>query len=518
MHFKRLRFIGALAIALAISTLSCKKNNDTDPEAGSTAVSNEKIDAFIVKYPEFGIYKPEFEALYKKHNNDYIWYDEDGRIVFADALYNKSRRISEEGVSAKLPYEKKLADLFDDNGKKPDTDKELLISGMYFFYTHKVYEGVDKKKSRALGWYLPREKMSYVNYLDTLLADPDLIRKDESEMISQYYNLKKGLLAYRAIRDKGGWNRIDMEGKSLKPGSSSPAIVQIRKRLYATGELKSDSGSAIFDSELADAIAAYRQKNNMKPEKDITPNLVNDLNVSVEQRIKTIIVNMERCRWIDPDIGESKELVAVNIPSYTLRYIRDGKIALESGVVVGKQLNQTVVFSGKMSYLVFSPYWNIPESIIESEIKPGMKSDKKYLEKHDMEWNNGHVRQKPGEKNSLGLIKFMFPNSNNIYLHDSPAKSLYNKEDRAFSHGCVRVEKARELAVKILDGDKNWTLEKIDEAMHAGKESTYGLNRKIPVYIAYFTAWADENGNMSFYDDVYKRDDRLAHLLYTDAK
>src|SRR5690606_25742571 len=131
-----------------------------------------------------------------------------------------------------------------------------------------------------------------------------------------------------------------------------------------------------------------------------------------------------------------------------------------------------------------------------------------------MEWNGKNVRQKPGGNNSLGLVKFMFPNSNNIYLHDTPAKSLFNKDERAFSHGCVRVEKARDLAVMITKNDGKWTADKVDKAMNEGAESSYVLKKKIPVYIAYFTAWADEDGNTAFFDDVYQRDDRLAHMLY----
>ena len=130
-----------------------------------------------------------------------------------------------------------------------------------------------------------------------------------------------------------------------------------------------------------------------------------------------------------------------------------------------------------------------------------------------MEWHNGEVRQKPGPNNSLGLVKFLFPNSNNIYLHDSPAKNLFTAETRAFSHGCIRVEKAKELANAILENDPNWTQEKIDEAMNKGEESWYALKNKIPVYIGYFTAWVDNEGNINFYKDIYNRDTRLAEML-----
>jgi len=223
---------------------------------------------------------------------------------------------------------------------------------------------------------------------------------------------------------------------------------------------------------------------------------------------------MERCRWLSPETFLAPAYLFVNIPSYDLRLIRKGKTDFESHVVVGKMMTQTVIFAGKMSYLVFSPYWNLPKNIIEEEVKPGLEKNKNYLKTHNMEWNNGQVRQLPGKNNSLGLVKFMFPNSNEIYLHDTPSKNLFSKENRAFSHGCVRVSRARDLAITLLENDEDWNEEKIDKAMHAGKESIYKLKEKIPVHIGYFTAWVDDLGNINFYEDVYERDDRLAVLLF----
>jgi murein L,D-transpeptidase YcbB/YkuD len=182
-------------------------------------------------------------------------------------------------------------------------------------------------------------------------------------------------------------------------------------------------------------------------------------------------------------------------------------------VVVGKTLNKTVIFGADMRYIVFSPYWNVPRSIIKKEIEPAMAKDPNYLSKHDMEWNGGNIRQKPGPKNSLGLVKFLFPNSNAIYLHDTPSKGLFNEEKRAFSHGCIRVAKPKELANLILKDDKNWSPQKIEAAMNKGVESWYSLKTKIPVYIGYFTAWVDTDGNIQFYDDIYSRDERLAAIL-----
>jgi murein L,D-transpeptidase YcbB/YkuD len=166
-----------------------------------------------------------------------------------------------------------------------------------------------------------------------------------------------------------------------------------------------------------------------------------------------------------------------------------------------------------MSFVVFSPYWNVPTSILNNEVLPGIKKDKNYLAKHNMEWYNGQVRQKPGKNNSLGKVKFLFPNSNNIYLHDSPMKNLYGRDSRAFSHGCVRVGKPRDLAIEVLKNDPEWTPENIDKAMNAGKEKWVALKEKIPVHIGYFTAWVNESGEIYFYEDVYDRDDRLYDIL-----
>lgn len=202
-----------------------------------------------------------------------------------------------------------------------------------------------------------------------------------------------------------------------------------------------------------------------------------------------------------------------------LFFNRDGERVFESPVVVGKIMSKTVIFSGNMSFVVFSPYWNIPPSILKNEILPGIKKDKNYLAKHNMEWHEGQVRQKPGKNNSLGRVKFLFPNSNNIYLHDTPLQSLFGRDSRASSHGCIRVGKPRDLAIEVLKNDTAWTPEKIDVAMKAGTEKWVPLKNKIPVHIGYFTAWVNEMGDVYFYDDIYSRDDSLFDILigYNDT-
>ncbi|MBF6608023.1 MAG: L,D-transpeptidase family protein [Flavobacterium sp.] len=515
-NFNRFGIFILMIFALA----SCKSDKKIEKELKSDkfAVDSTKLEGFFAQHPDFKDYKDELYALYSKHDNRLVWFDTDGRNEFAEVLYDKARKLGSEGVTGKLPYSDKYESMFASRGNKPNLENDILISSMYFYYADKVYKGIDPQKSKDMGWYLPRPKKSLVDYLDELMKDEDLINKDETALYPMYYNLRTALHRYRKIRDSGGWGTITLpEGtKVINPGDDMPAVAQLRKRLYISGDLKSDNGSTKYDDNLVDAVKLWQKNHSVTTDGIVGPVVIDDLNIPVEMRIKTILVNMERCRWISPDLVKNEEYIMVNIPSYKMQYIEDGKTTLESRVVVGKELNKTVIFSGKISYLVFSPYWNVPNSILQEEILPAIERDPNYLEKHNMEWHDERVRQRPGNNNSLGLVKFMFPNSNNIYLHDTPAKSLFQKDDRALSHGCVRVEKARELAIKLLEDEKNWGPDKIDAAMRAGTETSHPLNQKVPVYLAYFTALADDNGQVSFYDDVYSRDERLARQLYNE--
>lgn len=513
----KLRYVFFLSLILC----GCKRNDgqlSEDPK-DRFSMSRSELDPFLSAHPEFEPYRKDLIALYDKHDHRMIWYDKDGRVDFAEVLYDQAVQLESEGVPVDLPYKSEIDEVIDKRDtKKPSVTDELLVSSMYFFYAKKALSGLDARHSRSTGWFLPRDKVSYVAYLDTLLKSPESLEKQTEDRFSQYNRLRAALEKYRKLEQAGGWATIDFRKgkKALKRGDSDPVVAQVRKRLAFSGDLASDSKSEEFDQELEQAIQAY-QLRHFRSGTQIDPDLVSQLNVPVSERIKTLVVNLERCRWIPGDFEKNEEYVFVNIPAFHLNYVKDSRLALESNVVVGKEMNKTVVFSGKMSYLVFAPYWNIPKSIVKKEIAPALAKDRRYLEKHNMEYyGNGNIRQRPGADNSLGLVKFMFPNTNNIYLHDTPAKALFNKDERALSHGCVRVQKAKELANLILQDDKKWSAERIDQAMHSGKETQYSLDRKIPVYLAYFTAWADQDGNVAFFDDIYNRDKRLAGLLYKE--
>jgi len=509
-----------LALGFSLTSWFCDKKksggitNKNHPKTLVVSFDSTLVTSFYAKYPKLILYKKQVVDLYQNHQYDFVWFDQKGRKETADVIYNRINNLHEEGIDAIVPYKETLDALFQTESAKPNIETELFLSNYYFFYINKALRGIDDSKLNELGWYLPRKKQSYVSYLDSLLVDPTLIDKKEP-LIGQYYKLKNVLQRYRTIEKNGGWSTITVpeDFKALKPKDSSSLVAQIRTRLFLTGDIASDSKSAVYDEELQKGFLKYENRNGFASDKVIVAKHINEMNVPVSDRIKTIIVNMERCRWISTDVTKAKEFIVVNIPSYRLTYFKNGKVALVSNVVVGNTMNKTVIFSGMMSYIVFSPYWNVPKSIVEKEILPAIAKNKNYLAKHNMEWYKGNIRQKPGPDNSLGLIKFLFPNNNNIYLHDTPSKGLFNEEKRAFSHGCIRVAKPKELAGLILQDDSNWTPEKIEAAMNKGKESWYTLKNKIPVHIGYFTAWVDDEGTIHFYKDIYDRDNTLAAIL-----
>ncbi|WP_291284882.1 L,D-transpeptidase family protein [Flavobacterium sp.] len=485
-------------------------------------VDAESIGQFYKKYPNLKKYQNDVLDLYKKKEFKTIWYDDKSVSEFGALLYHKVRLLNEQGIKATMPYMNLVDDVFNENvtNDLPQIDTELLLSNMYVFYASNVYSGVDPATLKKIGWFLPAKSISYSKILDSLMVDPDRLNKDETLLFGQYYKLRAVLKRYRNIEKNNQWTKIDIDSinyKDLKPFDSGVAVKQIRQRLFVVGDLPQDSKRAVYDEEMMAGVLKYKKRYGLKLNYAITRDHINQMNEPIGNRIKTIMLNMERCRWIPTALAKANEYVMVNIPSFRLIYVKNGKYELVSDVFVGTRMTETVIFSGNMDRIVFSPYWYVPQSIIKNELKLKMAEDKNYLADHNMEWNGGNVRQKPGPKNSLGLVKFMFPNPNDIYLHDTPAKSLFDFEKRIFSHGCINVKEAKNLALAILKDNPDWPVDKIDKAMSGEKETTCMLKTKIPIYIGYFTAWVTDDGEIGFYPDVYDRDKQLDKLLYSDS-
>ena len=481
-------------------------------------IDNATLLAFFKKYSQLKDYQNDVSALYKDRSYKAIWYSGNDINEFGHLMYHKLNSTYEEGVQIKIPYKNKIDEVFDEDStdKVSESETELLLSSMYILYAKHVYQGMDAAAQNKLEWYLPKKKISYETLLDSISSNPNLLDQNNHVLFSQYYKLQEVLKKYREIEKNNTWTTIEMDTpfKDLRPDDTSKTIAQIRTRLFVIGDLANDSKSNFYDRELMDAIMKYKARYVLTPNYIITKDHINQMNEPISDRIKTLMLNMERCRWIPPTLENQSEYVMVNIPSFRLYYVRNGNYDIVSNVFIGTPLTQTVIFSGQIDRIVFSPYWYVPSSIIKNELKLKMAEEKNYLADHNMEWNGGKVRQKPGPNNALGLVKFMFPNPNDIYMHDSPSKSLFGFEKRIFSHGCINVEKAKELAIAMLRDYPDWPVDKINEAMSGVKETPCMLKKKVPIYIGYFTAWVNKDGEIGFFPDVYERDVQLNSLLF----
>ena len=486
----------------------------------SQGISSRTVDAgminqFFNTHPEYAEFKEETDTLYSNHNT-YFWYDGNKISEFGVLIYKAACQIGDEGLPAEVPYKEELDRVFQYNGiGKPEGKNDILLTCLYFYYTSKVFGGLSIESSTSTGWNLPRKRQNYITLLTEAVEGKKDLMTVKPQLFNQYYELKAGLQKYRKIAMKGGWDIIPVTNQiMLKPNDISDLLPAVKRRLFVEGYLKNVDSINSFDTELLTAVKSYQEHHGINPNGLINNTLIASLNVPVESRIETIAVNMERCRWINPN--QESNYIAVNIPSFHLSYFQNNEVILTSNVVVGKEMNKTVVFSGMLSHVIFNPYWNVPNSILNKEILPALKKNPNLLKQQGYEWHEGKLRQKPGKNNALGLVKFIFPNSNNIYLHDTPQKTLFKEEKRAFSHGCIRVEKACELAFLLMQDNYGWSEFDTTQAMQSDSEKNYELNTKVPVYIIYFTAWADKSGQVFFFPDIYKRDKKLAEMLFSD--
>lgn len=352
-----------------------------------------------------------------------------------------------------------------------------------------------------------------------------------------YTGLRNALAAYRGIASNGGWPSVP-GGPTLRPGEDDPRVPVLRRRLHATGELTgSNLKSSHFDDELAAAVERFQDRHGLVTDGTVGPATLEAMNVPVAQRIRQILINMERQRWMPDSLGDPH--VFVNMASFELDVVRDRRSVLNMRVVVGKPARSTPVFSDEISIIEFNPYWYVPRSIATKDLLPKVRRNPSYFASENIRvfapgdggmvevpassvnwgaYSTNHfpfrLRQDPGEKNALGHIKFLFPNEFDVYLHDTPSRGLFARNVRTFSSGCIRVEKPEDLAVELLRSEGDWSKERIEKIIAREQRRSVQLKQPIPIHLAYVTAWSDATGTVHFREDIYGRDRLLAAAVF----
>ena len=534
MNYLYLKYILISALIVSFSEMSCSQSSKKPDQADSSKIKeiqtiqgsfsvqsdlvfdSTQITLFFKKYPNIKSYENDLRKFYRRRSFSYAWFDDGALIEQAGNLSSRIMNLEDDGIYKHLFYQKALDSLMygvneTADQKKPDIMLELLLTSEYFVFSKLAWEGMNTSVSKSSKWYIPRKTIAYDLYLDSLLKAPLA-----DEPVYRQYELLRGFLKkYRKLEESGNWLPISTK-KQLNLGDTAQRISQIKKRLFNLGDYKGDTLNHSFSSELSSAIKSFQERNGLNSDGLLSKETISELNTPLHDLIKKILVNMERSRWLPLTLDG--DYVAVNIPEFKLHVYHADSLLWSCNAVVGKTVHPTTLFYGEIKYVVFSPYWNIPPGILRNEVIPGMKKNPSYISKHNMEitgYKDGLpvVRQKPGPSNSLGLVKFLFPNSYNIYLHDTPSKSLFEESSRAFSHGCIRIEEPAKLAAFLLKDMDNWNSDNINRAMHAGTERYVTLKNKVPVFISYFTAFVDRSNKLNFRNDLYKLDDRLASMI-----
>ncbi|MFL5786564.1 MAG: murein L,D-transpeptidase, partial [Flavisolibacter sp.] len=467
-------------------------------------------------------------SFYNTRNYQYAWFTSGGLTEQAFAFWNLHDYVTTYDVDSSLKdrsLKKRMDNLIsEDKVSVRESDRsfsntELTLTQHFIMYVlHNYAKGYVKRKEMER--FIPVKKEGILEAADSLLNKKHKDNKYFEEVNQPYKLLKDQLAKYYEIAKKGGWPQIPAEKKALKKGMSQPVIAIIKKRLEISGDIPGNDTSQRFNDTLENGIRSFQETMGLTTDGKISPALLKDLNVPVEKRIEQILINMGRMRWMTTE--PSGQLIVVNIPEFELHVYEGKKKAFDMDVVVGKEGHNTTIFTGNLNQVVFSPYWNVPPSIVKKEILPALEKNPNYLQEHNMEQTGTEdglpvIRQKPGPDNSLGRVKFLFPNSFNIYFHDTNAKSLFSKDKRAFSHGCIRLAEPEKMAQYLLRSNPEWTTDKIEEAMNRDQPQYVKLNKPVPVLVTYYTAWVDDNGKLNFRDDIYSHDKDLSTKMFTEG-
>ncbi|UCF92782.1 MAG: L,D-transpeptidase family protein [Desulfobacterales bacterium] len=416
-------------------------------------------------------------------------------------------------------------------------DLDLLLTDAFLILGSHLLSGRINPQSIDPQWFVNRREADLAQVLEEALKANQVEMALNGLLPSHagYARLRKALAGYRRIAANGGWPVVP-EGAQLEKGDRNDRVLSLRRRLAREGFLDDEDGAdaRLFDEALERALRKFQGKYGLEVDGVLGPQTAKALNISADERVRQIIVNLERWRWLPQELG--LRYILVNIASFNLDVIEKGQLVMDMRVVAGKPYHRTPVFSGRMTYLVMNPYWNVPARIARKELLPKVKKDPAFLTKESIkvleawgphlheidpartDWQavspssfRYQFRQDPGPQNALGRIKFIFPNQFDVYLHDTPSKNLFARARRDFSHGCIRLEKPIELAEYLLKDDPKWPPAKIRATVTGGVavEQIVRLSEPVNVHLLYWTVWIGQDDLIHFGPDIYDRDRAL---------
>ncbi len=507
-------------------------------------IIENRVEANFDKDPVFAqnivlFSQVEISKFYSNRNFHLAWDDKKNRQDLISSL----EASDEEGLLPEDYHLDLIKSLMSKSGYKNLSDVDLadldllLTDAMILYASHLISGKVDQSKLRT-EWDLSiNEGPENPDSLLTVTLGQHQIKQvlEGFKPKSPFYDkLKVRLKEYRELSNNGGWNKIP-EGETLKKGMSSERIVDVRKYLNITEDFpaNADLDSPLFDDELEVAVKKFQFRHNLTQDGAIGKGTLAQMNVSVEDRIGMMRLNLERTRWVLHHPEE--DFLIVNIAGFNIKRIQNKEIVYQSRVIVGKNHKESPIFKDEVEYIVFNPTWTLPYSIATHETLPKLKKDPGYLAAKHMEimdrngkildpssidfnkYSTGNfpfiIRQKAGSHNALGQVKFIFPNKYAVYLHDTPSRGLFSREDRAFSHGCIRLEDKWELVMSLMNEPEVWNMDKINKILDSGKTTQVNLKKHEDIYILYWTAGVDKDDNLYFERDVYYRDAAVLEAL-----
>ena len=493
-------------------------------------------------------------AFYRARDFLPAWIDDRLTLSDATSFLAALRLVSEDGLDPGnyhlAAIETLITEIQASQGKKrkkvgTDTlvDLEMLLTDAFFLCGSHLVHGQVNPETVQSEWSIKGRVEDLAAALEKGLANKDIAAAIDSfrPHNAVYKGLKEAYRNFRAIAGAGGWPEFP-PGPKLKKGDRDARVEALRNSLEARRDLAPSEGGdrSAFDAGLETAVKAFQHRHGLEPDGVIGATTVAALNVPASGRVAQIRANLERWRWITPDLGE--RYILINVADFRLVVVERGREVMSMPAIVGRDYRRTPEFSGKLSYVEINPSWTVPPKLAREDILPNVRKDPNYLankgirvfrdwsagapeiDADGIDWSklNGETmsfkfRQDPGPENALGRIKFMFPNKFDVYLHDTPERGLFSRAIRNLSSGCIRVMRPVDLAEYVLRDDPAWSREKILEAMDDGVTRVIVLRNSIGVHLLYWTAWRTEDGRVEFREDIYQRDAALYMALEQPA-